>query len=229
MAENQTAGGPSGRILHSVSEQPEAANPPELRASDADRERVARILHQAMSEGRLDTAELDERLATLYGSKTVGELEPLTADLPAPAIANPPAQAPRPAVSHSRMGGVPSGSSSVAIMSGATRAGDWVMPGRYTAVALMGGVQLDLTDVRFAEPDPVINVLALMGGVEITVPDDINVQVDVGAFMGGVDNKVRGRAPADAPTVRITGFVMMAGVDVKPPKRRRRDRGQIEE
>jgi hypothetical protein len=68
-----------------------------------------------------------------------------------------------------------------------------------------------------------------MGGVEITVPDDINVRVDVAALMGGVDNKVQGRAPADAPTVRITGLVLMAGVDIKPPKRRRRDRGQIEE
>jgi hypothetical protein len=229
MAGKRTRSPAVGSILHSVSEQPEAANPPELRASDADRERVARILHQAMSEGRLSTEELDERLGTLYASKTLRELEPLTADLPTGSAPTTPAVAPQRTVSTDRMGGVPSGSSSVAILSGASRKGDWVMPGRYTAVAVMGGVDLDLTDVRFSEPDPVINVLALMGGVEITVPDDINVRVDVAALMGGVDNKVQGRAPADAPTVRITGLVLMAGVDIKPPKRRRRDRGQIEE
>lgn len=211
-----------------MSEQPETAGRPEVRASDADRERVAQILHHAMGEGRLSTDELDERLAALYASKTLRELEPLTADLPTATTANAPALAPQRAVSTNRMGGTPSGSSSVAIMSGATRKGDWVMPGRYTAVAVMGGVELDLTDVRFSEPDPVITVVALMGGVEITVPEDINVRVDVSAFMGGVENKVSGRAPDDTPTVRITGFVMMAGVEVKPPKHRKQSRGRIE-
>jgi DUF1707 SHOCT-like domain len=60
-----------------------SSDPDRIRASTADRERVARLLHDAFAEGRLDVAELDERLAAAYAAKTIGELRPLTADLPA--------------------------------------------------------------------------------------------------------------------------------------------------
>ena len=39
-------------------------------------------LNAAFAEGRLDVAELDERVAAAYAAKTLGELVPLTADLP---------------------------------------------------------------------------------------------------------------------------------------------------
>jgi len=54
-----------------------------IRAGNADRERVVAQLNAAFSEGRLDVAELDERVAAAYAAKTLGELVPLTADLPA--------------------------------------------------------------------------------------------------------------------------------------------------
>jgi hypothetical protein len=53
-----------------------------LRAGNVDRERVVAQLNTAFSEGRLDVAELDERVAAAYAAKTLGELVPLTADLP---------------------------------------------------------------------------------------------------------------------------------------------------
>ena len=55
------------------------SQPPDLRASDADRERTADALRRHAAEGRLDPAELDERLS----ARTHGELERLTTDLPA--------------------------------------------------------------------------------------------------------------------------------------------------
>ncbi|MDA0566084.1 DUF1707 domain-containing protein [Streptomonospora sp. S1-112] len=55
-----------------------------LRASDADRDRVAQHLATALSEGRLDLAEYEQRLDTAMGAVTMGDLVPLTADLPAP-------------------------------------------------------------------------------------------------------------------------------------------------
>jgi Domain of unknown function (DUF1707) len=53
-----------------------------LRASDADRERIAEQLRRHHLDGRLDTDELQERLAACYAARTGGELEPLVADLP---------------------------------------------------------------------------------------------------------------------------------------------------
>jgi hypothetical protein len=56
---------------------------PHLRAADADRAAVATVLGEHMSAGRLTMDEYDERLARAYAAKTYGELEQLTADLPA--------------------------------------------------------------------------------------------------------------------------------------------------
>jgi hypothetical protein len=56
--------------------------PESLRAGNADREQVVAQLNKAFAEGRLDVRELDERVAAAYAAKTMGELAPLTADLP---------------------------------------------------------------------------------------------------------------------------------------------------
>jgi hypothetical protein len=58
---------------------------PEHRASDAEREAAADRLRAAAAEGRLDPDELEQRLAAAYAARTVGELAPLTSDLPEPA------------------------------------------------------------------------------------------------------------------------------------------------
>ncbi len=55
-----------------------------MRASDADRDRVVEHLRTAAGEGRLEAAELEERVGTALAARTAAELEPLTADLPAP-------------------------------------------------------------------------------------------------------------------------------------------------
>jgi hypothetical protein len=60
------------------------ATPPRdaLRAGNADREQVVQRLNRAFGEGRLELPELEERVAQAYAARTLGELRPLTADLP---------------------------------------------------------------------------------------------------------------------------------------------------
>ena len=53
-----------------------------VRASDADRERVAAILRDAAGQGLLTLDEVDQRLAAVYAARHLIELAPLTADLP---------------------------------------------------------------------------------------------------------------------------------------------------
>ena len=55
----------------------------ELRASDAERDRIADILHDALAEGRLTADEHAERVEGVLRAKTVGELEVFIRDLPA--------------------------------------------------------------------------------------------------------------------------------------------------
>ncbi|MGH3611684.1 MAG: DUF1707 SHOCT-like domain-containing protein [Pseudonocardia sp.] len=64
----------------------------DLRAGDADRERVVELLRRAQAEGRIDIHEYDERLGAAWAARTYRDLELVTADLPATAeAAHPPA------------------------------------------------------------------------------------------------------------------------------------------
>jgi hypothetical protein len=53
-----------------------------LRAADSDREAVVERLRTALSEGRLELQEFDERVAEAYRAKTYADLDQLLADLP---------------------------------------------------------------------------------------------------------------------------------------------------
>jgi hypothetical protein len=65
-----------------MSETMTTADAPPVRASDAERDQAAAILRAGYAEGRLDSAELDERLTAVYAAKTCADLHALTSDLP---------------------------------------------------------------------------------------------------------------------------------------------------
>src|SRR5580704_1114421 len=94
-----------------------------MRASDADRDRAAELLRDAVGEGRLELDELDERLSAVYGARTYAELEHVTRDLPTLGTARAPAAA---AASPDRFGGQPGAGVAVAILSGFEKKGAWV-------------------------------------------------------------------------------------------------------
>ncbi|MGC7095839.1 DUF1707 domain-containing protein [Amycolatopsis lurida] len=56
--------------------------PARIRASDAERERVATRVQSAGAAGRLTITETDERVAAVYAATFTDELTGLTADLP---------------------------------------------------------------------------------------------------------------------------------------------------
>jgi Domain of unknown function (DUF1707) len=55
---------------------------PNVRASDADRERTADILRRQAGDGRLTPEELSTRLDGAFTARTLGDLQALIADLP---------------------------------------------------------------------------------------------------------------------------------------------------
>jgi hypothetical protein len=65
---------------------------PDLRASDADREAAVERLRRAGMEGRLDSDELEERIASAYAARWCSELESLTFDVTPPPARLDPAQ-----------------------------------------------------------------------------------------------------------------------------------------
>ncbi len=192
------------------------------RVSDADRERVAELLREAAGEGRLEIHELEERLEQAYAAKTYGDLEPVTMDLPGHGAGREPGpRAPR--MPHTRVGGTPAGSTAIAVFGGSDRRGTWVVPAQFTAFAMFGGVNLDLREAMLAEPEVVITAVSVMGGVDITVPEDCIVIVDGAGILGGFEESTRSgttAAAAGSPIIRIRGLAVMGGVSVKrrPPK-----------
>lgn len=190
-----------------------------LRASDADRDQVAEALRQAAADGRLTLTELDERIEQLYAAKTYGELEPVVSDLPGVRLATPEAAtglAPRtPGRVPDRVGGRASSTAAVAVFSGAQRKGEWVVAGELNAVAVFGGVELDLTDARLESSTVEIRAVAVFGGIDITVPPDIRVVVDGSGVFGGYADGTKTQPPEGAPVVRITGAAVFGGVNVK--------------
>ncbi|WP_306999100.1 DUF1707 SHOCT-like domain-containing protein [Amycolatopsis thermophila] len=196
-----------------------------MRASDTDRERVAQILHNALAEGRITVQELEERLDTVYAAKTLAELEPPVADLPGVSASAVEPARPRALTPDDRIGGVPGSKASIAVMSGVTRKGPWTVPAEHTSVAFWGGVEMDLRSARFAERHTTITAVAIMGGIDIVVPDDIIVEVTGIGFMGAFEGQDRDGAstqppPPGAPVVKVTGLAFWGGVTVirKPRK-----------
>lgn len=203
-----------------------------LRASDADREKVAGVLRDAYAEGRLSAVEHEERLTQTYAAQTYAELVPVLHDLPVPpgTIAVPgggsvvSVTGPVTPVAHE--GGVvvvdPSRagqavSHAVAVMSGVERKGRWVVPAESNAIAVMGGIEYDFCDAILTSQETVITVLAVMGGVEVVVPEGIEVRMDVFGFMGGAEGP-RDTAPPGSPVIVFKGLALMGGVEVKRPK-----------
>jgi hypothetical protein len=98
----------------------------------------------------------------------------------------------------------------------------------------MGGGSIDLREARFSEPVLTIYAVAIMGGIEVICPEDVEVVVHQIPIMGGVDGPkgITRDPPPGAPRVEVWAVAVMGGVGVKvkPPKgeskRRRKELGE---
>lgn len=192
-------------------QQPSQPDPSLMRASDADRDRVADQLGEALAEGRLTPDEHAQRIDLVYSARTYAELAPILADLPAAAPAAKPMMETGPdlpAPTH------PS-AKIVAIFGGADRQGRWLVDPHVKVSTVFGGVNLDLSDAVLAQREVTINVSCVMGGVEIKVPPGIRVINSVSAIFGGVELQAEEPDDPNSPVIRLTGFVLMGGLDVQ--------------
>ena len=115
---------------------------PELRASDADRERTADLLRHAAGEGRLTVDELEQRLGQTYETRTRRELERLTADIvDAGGHRYPEARAARVPV----RAGDGGARWIVSVMSGHDRKGRWRLGERVDVIIVDEASMVDLT------------------------------------------------------------------------------------
>ncbi|MEW1686766.1 DUF1707 domain-containing protein [Streptomyces sp. NPDC091265] len=193
-----------------------------MRASDAERERIAEILRDAVAEGRLEMEEFEQRLDTTYKARTRGELEPIVRDLPVVGAAVAPVAAGQSGTGSmarwsDRIGKPATSGGAFAFWGGFHRKGNWTIGRLFTAFAMWGGGEIDLREANFEDREVVIRCFAIMGGMQVTVPPDLNVEVRGIGIMGGFgeSSKDEGIPAPDSPRVRITGFALMGGVGVE--------------
>ncbi|MCF2682816.1 LiaF transmembrane domain-containing protein [Faecalicatena contorta] len=80
--------------------------------------------------------------------------------------------------------------------------------------AVFGGIKCDLRNALI-ERDAVINTSSIFGGIDILVPDTVNVKVNSNSIFGGVDMKKHQNSKDNEYTIYINSTCMFGGVDVK--------------
>ena len=83
-----------------------------------------------------------------------------------------------------------------------------------TLTAVFGGAKCDLRGAVI-EKDCRIDATAIFGGIDILVPDNINVVLNTTAFMGGAEDKTARQQIAGAKTLYINAVCVFGGIDVK--------------
>ncbi|MFE9626901.1 DUF1707 domain-containing protein [Streptomyces sp. NPDC006527] len=188
----------------------------ELRASDADRDRIADILREALAEGRLTAEEHAERVEGVLAARTVGELDAFVRDLPAAHHRHAPAPNRPPA------GAIPADpdDSMVAVFSNSVRKGRWRAGRRIHAYAIFGSVEIDLSEALFEYQQVVIKAVSVFGNVEVRVPENVSLRGTGGGVLGNFEVDTLDSADPDAPVVYIDGWAVLGNIEGRPKRGR---------
>jgi hypothetical protein len=186
----------------------------ELRASDADRDRAAAVLGNALATGRLTSTEHAERLDAAYAAKVLGDLAPLTRDLPAENAAH---------AAHAEnatyVGDASAGSADrtrvAARFSKVIRSGRWVAGRRTVLTARFGALIVNLSDAVLPGREITLEIDAFCGKLIVVVPAGAHVIDEGGALFA--KRAIYGREDADdadGPVIRLVGDARFSKVAV---------------
>jgi hypothetical protein len=189
------------------------SSPGDLRASDADRERVVALLAEAASDGRLTLGEHSERTERAYSARTLGELAALTADLALP-TAQP--------IRLDGRGPV------AGVFSRDRREGRWVVPERLTVAAVFGEVLLDMREAVLQSQRITVLATIVCGTLELIVPDSVTVEATGSAVLSRASGEMAarttgpaGRPSPESPVIEVRAFALCGRLKVIRPRRPR--------
>lgn len=80
--------------------------------------------------------------------------------------------------------------------------------------AVFGGVKCDLRESKLSD-DVIINAMAVFGGIDIIVPDDVVVKVKSFPLFGGVSNNRKSNIKDSKKVVYVNATCMFGGVEIK--------------
>jgi Domain of unknown function (DUF1707) len=181
--------------------------PRDLRASDADRDRVLTLLAEAASDGRLTMPEHSERVQRACAARTLGELAEVTSDLAVPS-AQP-----------LRLDG---GRVISGIFGPGRRDGRWVVPETLSVTAAFGEVEVDFTEAILQARHVQLYATVIGGRLRLVVPDGVSVIGSAHVMLGRRRGGTPPPASADTPVIEVKGVVLGGEIIVRTPPRSRR-------
>jgi hypothetical protein len=166
-------------------------------ASNAERDATAQRLQVAFAEQRLTDEEFDHRIRAALTARTTGDLDQLTADLPADA----------PGVSQAGLvaAGRKPGRFVVTFKNSIRRSGRWSVPKKLTFGVYKGSGLLDLRAADLTAPVTTIRAVIYKSRTEIVLPP--GVRLELGGLGVSADCDPASQAlRSDAPVVRVVGY-----------------------
>lgn len=190
---------------------------PSLRLPSPERrEEVVARLTAAFAAGRLELEDLEQRLDIAMRAQTLGDLDivlngldraPVTAPVVAPNKGEFVIDQPRRKLSRATL----------IMMGGVDRKGKWAPARRHLNVAVMGGAFLDFREAVLQPGETNVYCFTMWGGIEIAVPEGLDVEVSGGALMGGLERVAQESGSTDPrrPVLHIHAFALMGGIEVR--------------
>lgn len=204
---------------------PESRSVVRLPTAD-EREGAVRVLTEAFSKDAIAVDEFERRVAEVYSAEDSKALQAILSDLPVAASGsdtNLPATVDR-STSLIR----PEAQSMTSVLSSIERRVTGPVPERVDVKSIMGSLEVDFRRADFPPGVTEIHVDAILGSVEIELPDYVEIQDDKFALLGNFSIRGRRRRKnrdrkgerfggADQegkPIVRLTGRSILASVEV---------------
>jgi hypothetical protein len=172
----------------------------ELRASDTERDRAVARLREASAEGRLTLDELVARTGVALEARTLGDLERVTADLPATQTQTPTAAPPR---ERTRL--------VLAVFAPVYRRKRWRLGRRTLVVSVFAPTFFDLGSATLESGEATITVFSVFAPVNVTAPAHVDVDASVvSIFAPFRELGSAGELRPGAPRVSINGLTLFA-------------------
>jgi hypothetical protein len=173
---------------------------PVRKPSEVEQEAAAAALREAVGDGRLTLEEFSDRVGAVWAAERTDELERVIAGV-----------AVSPAV-----GSTSTVSTVVAFLGDQRRVGRWRLPARLRTFSLLGDVHLDLCAVVCAEDTVEIKAWSLMGDIDITVPDGVDVELSGFDLLGDREVRLAPVPPVPGtPRIRVTVYGLLGDVRVR--------------
>jgi hypothetical protein len=208
----------SGRDNEMSDSKPESQAVTRL-ISTEQREAAVSLLTTAFTNDAIPVDECERRVSEVYRAENAKALQAITRDLPSgtdQAAGTGQASVPARVDQSTAIAHRPS-QRIASVLSSVERRLEGPMPQRLDVRSVMSSIELDLRKADFPPGVTEIHIRAILGNIEIELPDHVRVEDEGHAFLGGfsVRGRTRRRDDDAAPVVRITGRAVFGNVEVE--------------